>query len=234
VRAWWQIQQLALKKERLALDREKVIRSEIEYIVKVCNLPDLREIAEDDELDFTQKIRCIRKILHGEPKEQTVVETLTGGKVESENAANIQHSIPHGGTQHSIGAEAPTPKLQAPEKNQTSNTAADSQPSTNNPQPAENLQPLEAAGSLSCEEATEFLTAVHSRARQIGLRLPKPWHVASLRAYLTGEQTLWLNPRNLTKEPVPPPAFDPRLDPESPWSRLWKNLEAATNQNANN
>jgi len=67
---------LALKKERLALDREKVIRSEIEYIVKVCNLPDLREIAEDDELDFTQKIRCIRKILHGEPKEQAVVEPI--------------------------------------------------------------------------------------------------------------------------------------------------------------
>jgi hypothetical protein len=84
------------------------------------------------------------------------------------------------------------------------------------------------------EEATRFLTVVDIEAKRMGRRLPKPWHVASMRAYLTGQEIMWRNPETLRKEQVLPPVVDPRRNPESPWSRLWKDLEPELSENEKN
>jgi hypothetical protein len=140
------------------------------------------------------------------------------GKGEAEKAST-QHSTPINREQ----AFNVQPATEAASEN--------SQPSTKDTQPS---GALEGAGTLSCEEATKLLTKLDTEARKIGRGLPKPWHVASLRAYLTGQAIMWLNPKNLRKEPVQPPMVDPRLDPESPWFRLWKDLGPAMRQHANN
>jgi hypothetical protein len=84
------------------------------------------------------------------------------------------------------------------------------------------------------EEATRFLTVVDIEAKRMGRRLPKPWHVASMRAYLTGQEIMWRNPETFRKEQVHPPVVDPRRNPESPWSRLWKDLEPELSENEKN
>ena len=255
VRMWWQIQSLTLKEKKLALDRDKHERSAAENIVNTCNNAKVRAAATRSDQWYADRVKGARVLMFGYDKDelkkspecevqsqsnaQGKMQKVEEGKGES---ANIQHSTLN--PQHSIAEKAPTSKLQAPAKDQTLNLQhstlniqpfGDSQPSTKNPQPSEiGRPPLENPGSLSLEEALRFLTAVDIEARKAGRRLPKPWHVASMRAYLTGKEIMWLNPKNLRKEPVQPPTMDPRLNPESPWSRLWKDLGPAMNANEKN
>jgi hypothetical protein len=158
---------------------------------------------------------------------------------KAESAGNGEEEKVGQGESGKVGGEMPNTKNQTPNNRQQSTNnhpqPDDSQLSTKDPQPSEiSRPPLENPGSLSLEEALRFLTAVDIEARKAGRRLPKPWHVASMRAYLTGKEIMWLNPKNLRKEPVQPPTMDPRLNPESPWSRLWKDLEPAMNANEKN
>ena len=62
-------QELALKNKKLDLDREKFERTHIEEIVRICKKKTVREIAQDEEKNYTEKIKAIRVIMFGDEDE---------------------------------------------------------------------------------------------------------------------------------------------------------------------
>jgi len=73
------------------------------------------------------------------------------------------------------------------------------------------------------------------QAKQLGgVALPNFWDIAALRAYLSGQPADWYSPKTGDIETKQPPALDPRLDPTSPWCKIWMHLYGATSECENN
>src|SRR6185369_10739930 len=72
VRAWWQIQQLALKREQLDLEQDKYERDSAEWIIKTYNDPKIRALSQADDKSYTVKLKQLRKIMFGDDDEDEV------------------------------------------------------------------------------------------------------------------------------------------------------------------
>src|SRR6185295_17285792 len=64
--AWHNAERIALRRERLQLDREKFQRTYVEEIVSMCNHPKVRAAAEKNGASYAQKVREVTRIMFGE------------------------------------------------------------------------------------------------------------------------------------------------------------------------
>jgi len=65
-------QELDLKKQALELQRARYQRSDAEYLVKACNDPKMRAVAENDELSYAEQVRAARIFMFGDDDEPEV------------------------------------------------------------------------------------------------------------------------------------------------------------------
>jgi hypothetical protein len=266
--AWHNAERIALRRERLELDREKFRRSHSEYIVNTCNNPQIGAAARKKGVSYAHKVKEVDTIMfgtngsdeskkspdsppHPNPLPQGGEGILVSNAQSPGSAGNIQHPVEAGkggkGEEEKTGIGAnsgvqpttfnlqPSTTTKAPTSNGqpsqnggahgVTHPTENLEPATCNVQPAPARPPLEAAGSLSPEEATKVVEAAFIKSKKNGLRVPKRLEVAALRAYLTGKAISWYNNKKFRKETMQPPALDPRLDQASPWHGLWKKLE---------
>jgi hypothetical protein len=84
--AWHNAERIALRRERLQLDREKFQRTHVEYIIDTCCDPVVRAAAENNDASYAQKVREVTRIMFGDGKPNAEpAEEPRGSKSEGRN-----------------------------------------------------------------------------------------------------------------------------------------------------
>jgi hypothetical protein len=130
--------------------------------------------------------------------------------------SNVQHPVDEGQREEGTNIQHSTLNAQ----HSTEGASTDSH-EKNHGEPQ--LKPARA--SLSPADAIKYVEKLVAKVKRLGYVSPNRWDMAALIACLSGQPAQWYSIKTFKLEWAQPPAIDPRLDPASPWCKLWKYIE---------